>query len=78
MKFEFEVEEARELMVYVIDRLAEEAGLPEGDAAALRQWRAGVTPGSEAMRELLGKMNADLSRALENAKRSSVRKPDWR
>ena len=78
MKVELEVEEARQLAVFVIDRLVEDAGLPAKDVATLRKWRAGLTPGSEGIRELTAKMNADIAPALENKKKSSVVKPDWR
>lgn len=77
MKVEIEVEEARELLLAVLDRLVD-ASLSPADKAALRKWRTKTTPGSEAMRELLAKMNADLSRALVNKKVSAVKKPDWR
>lgn len=78
MKAEFELEEARELLVFIIEQLAEEAGLEAKDRTALQEWRAKLSPGSDPMRELLAKINADLARSLENAKRSAVVKPDWR
>ena len=79
MKVEFEIEETRELLVFLCDRLIEDAGLAEADRAALRKWRGeSMRAGSPGMRDLHEKMNADLSRTLDNKKRSSVRKPDWR
>jgi hypothetical protein len=78
MKVELEVEEARQLAVFVIDRLVEDAALPAKDVATLRKWRTTLTPGSEGIRELTAKLNADIARALENKKKSSVVKPDWR
>jgi len=79
VKVEFEIEETRELLVFLCDRLIEDAGLAEADRATIRKWRAdSMRAGSPGMRELHEKMNADLARALENKKRSSVRKPDWR
>lgn len=79
MKVEFEIEETRELLVLLCDRLIEEAGLDEADRATIRKWRAeSMRAGSPGMRELHEMVNADLARALENKKRSSVRKPDWR
>jgi len=79
MKVEFEVEETRELLVFLTDCLIEDAGLAEKDRAALRKWRAdSMRAGSPGMCDLHEKMNADLARALENKKRSAVRKPDWR
>ena len=79
MKVEFEIEETRELFAFLCDRLIEDAGLAAADRATLREWRNdSMRPGSSAMRDLHEKMNDDLARTLENKKRSSVRKPDWR
>lgn len=78
MKVELEAEEARQLAVFVIDRLVEDAGLAAADKATLRKWRAGLTPGSAGIKELTAKLNADVARGLENKKRSAVVKPDWR
>ena len=78
MKVELDLDETREIFVTLIDRILDEVTFSETDRAALRKWRAAMTPGSEGMRVLAGKINADLARALENQKRSSVKKPDWR
>lgn len=78
MKVEFEVEEARELLIFLIERMGKEAGLAANDVAALRKWRATLKPGSDAMREFTAKVNADLARVLDGQKRSAVMKPDWR
>ena len=78
MKVELEIEEAREVLLFIADRLAKEAGLHDKDRAALSKWKTTMTPGSEGMRELAAKINADIARSLENQKRSAVRKPDWR
>ncbi len=79
MKVEFEIEETRELLVFLCDRLIQDAGLAEADRATLRKWRGdSMRPGSPDMRDLHEKMNAGLARTLENKKKSSVRKPDWR
>jgi hypothetical protein len=78
MKIELELEEARELMAAIVERLITQAGLTDADRAVLRKWRSDATPGSDAMRELAAKVNADLARAMENKKRSAVIKADWR
>lgn len=78
MKVEFEIEESRELAVFIVERLAKDAGLSNEDRAALRSWRSAMTPGSEAMRDLHARINADVARALQNQKRSALIKPDWR
>lgn len=79
MKMELDSEEARELFMLITDHLAEEAGLSDSDRAALVRWRSkSMTPGSEGMRELTAKVNADIERALKNKEKSAVMKPDWR
>jgi hypothetical protein len=78
MKVELEVEEARELLVLLIEQMGKEAGLAANDAAALRKWRATLKPGSETIKEFTAMVNADLARVLEGQKRSAVMKPDWR
>jgi len=77
MKVELEIEEAREILLYVAERLARDAGLDDKDRAALSKWKTNMKPASEGMRDLAAKINADLARSLENQKRSLVRKPDW-
>jgi hypothetical protein len=79
MKIEFEIEESRELFLFLCDRILADAALPEKDRAALRKWRGdAMRAGSPGMRDLHEKINADLARALETKKRSAARKPDWR
>ncbi len=77
MKVELEIEEAREILLYIADRLAKDGKLSDKDRAALNKWKTAMKPGSDGMRELAAKINADLARSLENQKRSAVRKPDW-
>jgi hypothetical protein len=77
MKVEFEIEEAREILLFIADKLAKDAQLDDKDRAALSKWKTSMKPASESMRELAAKMNADMARSLENQKRSAVRKPDW-
>ena len=79
MKLELEPEEGRELLSLIVDRLTEEAGLSAADRAALKRWRSEqMKAGSEGMRELTAKINADLERALRSKEKSAVQKPDWR
>lgn len=79
MKLELEREEARELLVLVVDRLIEEAGLGDEDRATLRRWRSeGMKAGSEGMIELTATVNADIDRVLKTKERSAILKPDWR
>ncbi len=79
MRLELEAEEARELLVLLLDRLIEEAGLSEADRATLRRWHSeGMKAGSDGMKELTAKINADVDRALKSKERSAIMKPDWR
>ena len=79
MRLELEQEEARELVVMIIDRLIEEVGLGDQDRATLRRWRSeGLKGGSEAMRELTAKINADVDRVLKTKEKSAIMKPDWK
>jgi len=79
MKLELESEEARELLSALVDRLLNEAGLGDGDRAALRRWRSeSMKAGSEEMKALTAKVNADIDRALRAKAKSVVQKPDWR
>ncbi len=79
MRLELEQEESRELLSLIVDRIIEEAKLSNKDRAALKRWRSErMKPGSDGMRELTGKINADLERALRTKEKSAVQKPDWR
>jgi hypothetical protein len=79
MRLELDPEEGRELLSLVVDRLAEEAGLSDQDRAGVRRWRSEqMKAGSDGMRELTEKINADLERALRSKEKSAVQKPDWR
>jgi len=79
VNLELDREEAREVLVMIVDRLIEEAALGDGDRAALRRWRSeGMTAGSEGMKELTAKVNADIDRALKSREKSAIMKPDWR
>ena len=79
MRLELDPEEARELLALIVDRLAEGAGLSDEDRATLRRWRSeSMKAGSQGMRELTAKVNADIERALRTKEKSAVRKPDWR
>jgi hypothetical protein len=79
VKLELAPEESRELLMCILDRLTEEAGFSDADRAALLRWRSeSMTPGSESMRELTEKINADIDRALKTKEKSAIMKPDWR
>ena len=79
MKVQLEPEEARELLALIVGRLLDEAGCGDGDRAVLRRWRSeSMKAGSDGMRELTAKLNAEIERTLQTKARSPVMKPDWR
>ena len=79
MRLELEPVDAQELLALIVARLVGEAALGEEDQARLRRWRSeSMKAGSEGMRELTAKVNADLERALRTKEKSAVQKPDWR
>ena len=79
MKLELDQEEGRELLSLIVDRLADEAGLCDKDVAAIRRWRSeSMRAAADSMRELTGKITADLERALRSKEKSAIQKPDWR
>ncbi len=79
MRLELELEEGRELLSLIVDRLAEEARLSDKDRATVKRWRSEqMKAGSDGMKELTEKLNADLERALKTKEKSAVQKADWR
>ena len=79
MKLELDSDEARELLALIVERLLDEAGLPDSDRAALRRWRSeSMLAGSDGMKDLTAKVNADIDRALKSKEKSAIQKPDWR
>ena len=79
MKLELDSEESRELLASIVDQLLDQALLKNPDRAALRRWRSeSMKPGSEAMRELMAKVNAEIERTLTTKAKSAIMRPDWR
>ena len=79
MRLELEQEESVQLLSLIVDRITQEAGLATKDRAAVKRWRSEQRKaGSDGMRELTNKMNADLERALRTKEKSALQKADWR
>ena len=79
MRIELDLEESHQLFSAVTDALLKEIKFSTADSAALKRWRSkAMTPGSDGMKELAAKINADIARALENKAKSAVMKPDWK
>jgi hypothetical protein len=78
MKVELDVDEARELLWTIVQRVARDAGLSDADRAKVRRWFSEeMRLGSAAMAALTDKVNADLERALRTKERSQLQKHDW-
>ena len=78
MKIELDVDEARELLWVIAQRVAREADLSDADRAKVRRWFSEeMRVGGAAMRALADKLNADLERALRTKERSQLQKHDW-
>jgi len=78
MRLELDADEARELLSVIAQRVVQEAGLSDEDRARVRRWFSQeMRPGSEAMRALTEKVNADLERVLRTKERSLIQKHDW-
>jgi hypothetical protein len=79
MHLELDLEESHQLFSTVSAALLADIKFSTADSAALKRWRSkSMTPGSEGMKELAAKINADIARALENKAKSAVIKPDWK
>jgi hypothetical protein len=79
MRLELDSEECRELLAAVVERLSGEGKLGKTDSAALKRWRSeAMRPGSEGMKELTAKINAEIERTLSTRAKSAVMKPDWK
>ena len=79
MRIELDLEESHQLFTAVTDALLHDTKFSTADGAAFKRWRSkSMTPGSDGMKELAAKINADIARALENKAKSAVIKPDWK
>ncbi len=79
MRLELEQEESVELLSLIVDRITQEAKLATKDRAAVKRWRSEqMKAGSDGMKELTDKINADLERALRSKAKSAVQRADWR
>jgi len=79
MRLELEQEESVELLSLIVDRITQEAKLATKDRATVKRWRSEqMKAGSDAMKELTDKINADLERALRSKEKSAIQRADWR
>jgi hypothetical protein len=78
MKFEFDNDEAWNLMSHVVGRLVEEAPLTDADRARIRRWKSDeMRVSSQEMRVLTQKINDAVRTTMERKTKSQLRRPDW-
>lgn len=79
MEVRFTDDEVNAMLVLLVNRMADEAGLSDRDRAMLKRWRMSeMRIGSDEMNDLVRKVNEDFAQNLRRRERSQIRKPDWR
>lgn len=79
VKVELELEESWELMSFVVNHMLESIKLDKSDKAKVRRWKSKeMRTGSEEMKALHEKLNADLERLWGIRRKSDIRQPDYR
>ena len=72
-------DEINEMLVELVNRMAEEAELSAKDRAMLKRWRSSeMKLGSEDLDDLVRKANEDLAQSQSAREKSAIRRPDWR
>jgi hypothetical protein len=78
VKFEFDNDEAWNLMSHVVGRLVEETPLTDADRAKIRRWKSDeMRVSSQEMRVLTQKINEAVRTTMERKTKSQLRRPDW-
>ncbi len=78
MEVRFTDDELAEALTVLVNRMADEAGLPDKDRALVKRWRASkMRLGSDDMEDLVRKANEDFAQGTTRRARSQIRKPDW-
>lgn len=79
MEIKFTDDEVNEMLIVLVNHMADEAGLSDKDRAMLKRWRSSeMKLGSDEMDDLVRKVNEDFAQDLARRQRSQLRKPDWR
>lgn len=79
MEIKFTDDEVNEMLIVLVNHMADEAGLSDKDRAMLKRWRSSeMRLGSDEMDDLVRKVNEDFAQNLARRQRSQLRKPDWR
>ena len=78
MDVRFTDDEIAEALTVLVNRMADEAGLPDKDRAMLKRWRtARMKLGGDGMQELVDKTNEDFAQMMVRRERSQIQKHDW-
>ncbi len=78
MEVRFTDDELAEALTVLVNRMADDAGLPDKDRALLKRWRASkMRLGSDDLEDLVRKANEDFAQGITRRARSQIRKPDW-
>ncbi|GAB4337298.1 MAG: hypothetical protein Kow0010_25430 [Dehalococcoidia bacterium] len=79
MEIKFTDDEVNEMLIVLVNHMADEAGLSDKDRAMLKRWRSSeMKLGSDELDDLTRKVNEDFAQDLARRQRSQLRKPDWR
>lgn len=79
MEVRFSDDEVNAMLVLLVNRMADEAGLSDRDRAMLKRWRISeMRMGSDELNDLVRKVNEDFAQNLRRRERSQIQKPDWR
>jgi hypothetical protein len=78
MRIEFTDDELANAVKILVNAMADEAGMPDKDRAALKRWRASkLKMGTDDMNDLVRKANEDFAKDAQRRERSQIRMPDW-
>ena len=79
VKVQFGLEESWEMLSFVVNDMLKDVDLDKSDKASIRRWKSKeMRTGSEEMKALHEKLNADLDRLWEVRKKSNISASDNR
>ena len=79
VKVTLDIDESWALMSFVVNRVLDETTLDKSDKASIRRWKSrDMKLGSDEMKALHEKLNADIARLWDMRRKSEIRRPDWR
>jgi hypothetical protein len=79
VKVQFDLDESWELLSFVVNQMLKDVDLGKSDKASVRRWKSKeMRTGSEEMKALHEKLNADMARIWEVRKKSNISASDRR